>query len=183
MATLPLSLSFISILLITFSTNATASKLGKETETHLHFYLHEIFNDTEPSTVLVAQGPNTSNLNTSFGAVLVMDAMLTETPNRNSKLIGKAQGIQLIAPPLLSSQEDRSLLFVVNLVFVQGEFNGSSLAVLGRIPISSPVREMPVIGGTGRFRFARGYVLTQSYEFDIVKGDIIIEYDVHVLHY
>ncbi|KAJ0969425.1 hypothetical protein J5N97_022302 [Dioscorea zingiberensis] len=180
MATFPLSLSFISILLIiTFSTNATASKLGKEeTETHLHFYLHEIFNDTEPSAVLVAQGPNTSNHSTAFGAVLVIDDMLTKTPNRNSKLIGKAQGMYA-----LSSQEDRSLLFVVNLVFLQGEFNGSSLAVLGMIPLSSPVREMPVIGGTGRFRFARGYVLTQAYEFDVATGDSIIEYDVHVLHY
>ncbi|KAJ0969700.1 hypothetical protein J5N97_022577 [Dioscorea zingiberensis] len=177
MATLPLSLSFISILLITFSTNATASKLFKETETHLHFYLHDILTGTESSSVLVAQGPNTSNHPTAFGAVLVMDSMLTETPNRNSKLIGRAQGMYA-----LSSQEDRSLVIVVNLVFLQGEFNGSSLAVLGRIPLSSPVREMPVIGGTGRFRFARGYILNKPYEFDVVKGGIL-EYDVHVLHY
>ncbi|KAH1084375.1 hypothetical protein J1N35_024136 [Gossypium stocksii] len=44
-----------------------------------------------------------------------------------------------------------------NFAFIEGKYNGSNLSVLGRNPVFSAVREMPVIGGSGVFRFARGY--------------------------
>ncbi|CAI0402651.1 unnamed protein product [Linum tenue] len=38
----------------------------------------------------------------------------------------------------------------------------STLSILGRNAVWSPVREMPVIGGSGVFRFARGYAQART---------------------
>ncbi|KAH1040334.1 hypothetical protein J1N35_042077 [Gossypium stocksii] len=38
---------------------------------------------------------------------------------------------------------------------VSGKYNGSTLSVLGRNEVLSAVREMPIVGGSGVFRFAR----------------------------
>ncbi|WJX42907.1 hypothetical protein P8452_30081 [Trifolium repens] len=45
------------------------------------------------------------------------------------------------------------------------------------------VREMPVIGGSGLFRFARGYAQANTHWFDLKSGDAVVEYNVYVFHY
>lgn len=46
-----------------------------------------------------------------------------------------------------------------------------------------PVREMPVVGGSGLFRFARGYAQAKTHSIDFKTGNAVVEYDVFVLHY
>ena len=45
------------------------------------------------------------------------------------------------------------------------------------------VREMPVIGGSGLFRFANGYVEARTHWFSPNSGDATVEYNVYVMHY
>ncbi|KAK3204956.1 hypothetical protein Dsin_019002 [Dipteronia sinensis] len=103
---------------------------------------------------------------------------ITVGPKLSSKMVGRAQGLYALA-----SQEEIGLLMVMNFAFIEGKYNGSSqgrthvqtsqvpylveipgsatgssISVLGRNTVFSKVREMPVIGGSGLFRFARGYV-------------------------
>ncbi|KAI3826335.1 hypothetical protein L1987_00382 [Smallanthus sonchifolius] len=61
--------------------------------------------------------------------------------------------------------------------------NGSTLSILGANSIFSKVREMPIVGGSGLFRFARGYAFAKTYSFNTTSGDAVVEYDVYVLHY
>ncbi|KAF4369015.1 hypothetical protein F8388_013344 [Cannabis sativa] len=49
--------------------------------------------------------------------------------------------------------------------FQAGKYNGSCLSILGHNSILSALREMPVVGGTGLFRFARGYALAKTYMY------------------
>ena len=72
---------------------------------------------------------------------------------------------------------------VLNDVFVGGKYNGSSLSILGKDSFLDEVREMPVVGGSGLFRFARGYALAKSVQFDLKAGNAVVEFDVHVFHY
>ncbi|CAN0922745.1 Dirigent protein 1 [Linum grandiflorum] len=58
---------------------------------------------------------------------------------------------------------------------------GSTFSVLGRNPIMSAVREMPVVGGTGGFRMARGYCLASTRSLD--QMDAVIGYNVTLFHY
>lgn len=167
----------LSILFFLICINPHPIACEDKEETHLHFFFHDVVSGLSPTAIRVAQAPTTSLSTTGFGAVVMMDDPLTEGPDRSSKLLGHAQGMYALA-----SQEEAGLLMAMNLAIVAGDFNGSTLAVLGRNTVFSDVREMPVVGGTGKFRFARGYALARTHKFDLLTGDAVVEYDIYVRH-
>ena len=108
----------------------------------------------------------------------MMDDPLTVGPEPDSKQVGRAQGIYAS-----SSLNELGFLMVLNYAFTEGKYNGSTLSILGRNPPLSAVREMPVVGGSGLFRFARGYAQARTHFIDLKTGDAVVEYNVYVLHY
>ena len=58
-----------------------------------------------------------------------------------------------------------------------------TLSILRRNPTLDKVREMPIVGGTGVFRYARDYALAKTFSFNQKTGDAVIEYNVSVLHF
>ncbi|KAG2272075.1 hypothetical protein Bca52824_066630 [Brassica carinata] len=90
----------------------------------------------------------------------------------------QAQGIYAAV-----GQHDSSALMVMNFAFKTGKYNGSTISILGRNEVLTKVREMPVIGGSGLFRFARGYVEARTMWFDQKTGDATVEYSCYVMHY
>lgn len=144
-----------------------------EKTTHLHFYFHDIVSGKNPTAIKVI-GTNPYD----FGATSIFDDPLTEGPEPKSKIIGKAQGIYSI-----TAQNDLALIMVMNFVFTERKYNGSSISVLGRNHVLDDVREMPILGGTRLFRFARGYALAHTFMFDIKTGDATVEYNLFVKHY
>lgn len=143
---------------------------------HLHFFFHDIVGGSNQTAVRVAAAPTTDKSSTLFGAVMMMDDPLTELPDAESTVVGRAQGIYASA-----STTELGFLMAMNFAFTQGKYNGSSLAVLGRNTVESAVREMPVVGGSGLFRFARGYAQAKTHSFGTLEA--VVEYDVYVLHY
>ncbi|MED6123821.1 hypothetical protein PIB30_053033 [Stylosanthes scabra] len=152
--------------------------LHREKLTQLHFYFHDIVSGPRPTAVRVAQAPMTDKSPTLFGGVMMADDPLTIGPESESKLIGKAQGIYASA-----SQNDLGLMMVMNFEFLEGKYNGSTISLLGRNAAFSAVREMPIVGGSGLFRFARGYALAKTYSFNATTLDAVVEYNVYVFHY
>lgn len=151
--------------------------LKKEKYSHIHFYWHDTVSGRNATAIQIM--PPASNFNaTFFGATYMIDDQMTAGPELSSKLIGRAQGFYS-----LSSQEEVSLLMAMNFAFIEGKYNGSTITVLGRNSVFTKVREMPVIGGSGLFRFARGYVQARTYAFNSTTMDAIVEYNVYVLHY
>ncbi|CAI0406579.1 unnamed protein product [Linum tenue] len=154
-------------------------RLKKEKLSHLRFYFHDIVSGPNPTAVQIVRAPPTANLSsTGFGMLAMIDDPLTAGPEPTSKLVGRAQGIYGSA-----SLNDVGLLMALNFAFVEGKFNGSTLSVMGRNAVMSPVREMPVIGGSGVFRFARGYAQARTRIFNLRTGDAVVEYNVYVFHY
>ncbi|XP_023768006.1 dirigent protein 21 [Lactuca sativa] len=164
----------------TFSTSLprTALPRGKQNLTHLHFFFHDVVGGPNATAIRVAAAPITNTSATGFGAVIMMDNLLTVGPEPNSTRVGRAQGMYASA-----DLNDMSFMMVQNYVFDEERYNGSTLSILGRNPILSPLREFPVVGGSGVFRFARGYAEAQTYFLNATNGDAIVEYNVYVLHY
>ncbi|XP_078435148.1 dirigent protein 22-like [Wolffia australiana] len=155
---------------------ANEFNVGQEKKTHLHFFFHDVISGSTPTAIRIVGAPGRVPSLSAFGDVTMTDNALTETADGASKLIGRAQGFYAAA-----SQEEIALLMTMNLYFVDGVYNGSTLALLGRNSVLSATREMAIVGGSGYFRFARGYAIAKTYSFN-TTGDAIVEYDAYVLH-
>ncbi|KAI4984846.1 dirigent protein 22-like [Hordeum vulgare subsp. vulgare] len=170
------ALSCLATLLLLAAAAAPAS--AAEKETRLRVYWHDVVSGGPNARVVqVAQAPSSNASATGFGTVLVIDDPLTEGPNLTSRLLGRAQGIYVSA-----GKDSLSLLMAMNFVFVDGAYNGSSIAIIGPNQADRAVREMPVVGGTGIFRFARGYCQLRTHWFDAKTGDATVEYKIHLRH-
>nr|VDD52884.1 unnamed protein product [Brassica oleracea] len=130
-----------------------------------------------PTSVKVAEAAQTNTSKTYFGSMFVMDCPLTTLPNISSNIIGYAQGMTASA-----SQTELGLLMILHFVFTEREYNGSTISILGRNLVFENVREMPVVGGSGLFRFARGYAEGKTYSLDVKSGNATLEYNVFILH-
>ncbi|XP_024168062.1 dirigent protein 23 [Rosa chinensis] len=158
------------------SVEAKKEATPSETVTNLQFFFHDTVSGKNPSAVRVAQASNTNKSLTLFGALLMADDPLTETPDPNSKLVGRAQGLYGS-----SGQQQLGLIMAMSFAFTDGPYSGSSISIFGKNPALNPVRELPVVGGTGVFRLARGYAIAHTHWFDL-SGDAIVGYNVTVIH-
>ncbi|KAJ9190598.1 hypothetical protein P3X46_001783 [Hevea brasiliensis] len=147
-----------------------------EKMTRLNFYFHDVLSGSSPTAILIA-GPSSKMAN-KFGSTFMIDDPLTEGPEPTSKLVGRAQGMYSLA-----SQHDIGLLMVMDFAFVEGMYNGSTLSILGRNPVLNTVREMPIVGGSGLFRYARGYALARTVSADQKTGNAVVEYNISVVHF
>ncbi|XP_048128315.1 dirigent protein 23-like [Rhodamnia argentea] len=146
--------------------------------TRLHFYFHDTLSGKNPTAVRVAEATMTEKSPTLFGLVNMIDDPLTEGPEPESPLVGRAQGFYASA-----GLESLGLHMNVNLIFISPEYNGSTLSILGHNPALETYREMPIIGGTGVFRLASGVATAKTYFFNLTTGDAIVEYKVIAMHY
>ena len=163
-----------------FSEKLSPEKLGFKHEklTHLNFFFHDIVTGQNPTAVRVAEAAMTNTSKTLFGSVMIIDDPLTEGPEMESNLVGRAQGMYASA-----GQNEPGLLMAMTFHFVEGKFNGSNLSFLGRNSVFSEVRELPIVGGSGLFRFARGYAEARTRTLDMKTGNAVVEYNVYVFHY
>ncbi|XP_020107189.1 dirigent protein 22-like [Ananas comosus] len=161
-----------------FSERPHKKKL-KEKLSHLHFYFHDIVRGKNITAVPVtAPSRSAGSPASAFGVITIMDDALTMGPEPTSAPVGRAQGMYACA-----ALQDLGFLQAMNLVFTAGTYDGSVLTVLGRNAPLHAVREMPVVGGSGLFRFARGYAVARTHDFDAATGNAVVEYNVYVMHY
>ncbi|XP_021773865.1 dirigent protein 23-like [Chenopodium quinoa] len=179
-----LAIITLFVILSSYIVNASFAKTwaktepyGHERKTVLQFYFHDIMNGDSPTVALIAQPIGGNNSALGFGSLFMADDPLTISPDPTSKLVGRAQGLYGAA-----SQEGVNLIMGLNYGFVDGIYNGSSVVIFGRNSIMNPVREFPVVGGTGVFRMARGYAVAQTYFFNLTSLNAIVGYNVTIFH-
>lgn len=145
--------------------------------TKLHFYLQDIVSGPNATNIPVAVANSTKKSPTLFGLIGAIDDPLTKGPGRDSMIVGRAEGLITSA-----SLEETAYHMTLSFVFTGGRYNGSSLSVVGHNPFYHEYRELPVVGGSGDFRLARGSALLRTYSFE-KTGDAVVEYNIVVLHY
>ncbi|KAG6401427.1 hypothetical protein SASPL_138284 [Salvia splendens] len=145
--------------------------------TRIHFYLHDIIGGDSPTVWRVADSNLTDVLTSAFGMVLVLDNPVTSGPELDSGEFGRMQGTVALA-----DLREQALAMVLNLVFTKGEFEGSTLSILGRNPLGAELREVSIVGGTGAFRMATGYVMITTYYNDPAMVRNVYDYTLVVYH-
>jgi hypothetical protein len=148
--------------------------------THLRFYMHDTVTASagNPATVVpVARGttPLPGAPTTRFGDMYVIDDPLTEGPDAASPAVGRTQGFYLFA-----AQHELAVMHCLNIVFTAGKHNGSYFVVQARDAILNKVRELPVIGGAGRFRGATGYGLLRTHSFNSSTNNAVLKIDMYL---
>ncbi|GFP89019.1 dirigent protein 21 [Phtheirospermum japonicum] len=151
---------------------------GKEKVAQLQLYVQDILTGPSPSNVQVAAARSTSTSPTFFGLVAVIDDPVRTAPSPEAEIVGRAQGFFAFA-----SLEEISIHMTFDLVFTGGKYNGSTLNLVGRNPYPRDHRELSVVGGSGVFRLARGYVGVTTVSMNSANGDAFFQYNITVLHY
>ncbi|CAL4993952.1 unnamed protein product [Urochloa decumbens] len=150
------------------------------TTTHLQFYMHDTVTASagSPATAMrTVRGPTPAPGNpiNRFGDMYTIDDALTEEPDLASRAVGRAQGFYLMA-----SRSADQLLLSGNMVFTAGKYNGSTVAMMGRDAILDEVRELPVVGGTGAFRDAAGFVQIRTHSFNASNNNAVLKVDMYL---
>ncbi|CAM0913330.1 unnamed protein product [Alopecurus aequalis] len=150
----------------------------------MRLFMHDVLTGPGATAVAVVNGTGPALLEgeppVQFGQVVVIDDALTEGPSSASRPLGRAQGFYVFA-----SMHDPALLFSMNIVLTTGPYSGSTFTVAGRDNMVEPLRELSVVGGTGKFRMATGYVLWktvswQLHEKAVVELDVVVHLHGHV---
>ncbi|KAL6898067.1 hypothetical protein ACP4OV_006663 [Aristida adscensionis] len=141
-----------------------ATRPAEAASAHLHFYMQDVTSGPSPTAVRVVSGPRGF-----FGNTFVIDDKLTEGTSSSSATVGRAQGYYMCA-----SVANLELLVTMNVVLTSGPYAGSSITVVGRDDVGAPVRELSVVGGTGQFRMARGYVLWKTVTPEIIDLEVFV---------
>ncbi|XP_071722628.1 pterocarpan synthase 1-like [Rutidosis leptorrhynchoides] len=134
--------------------------------------------DSRAGIIQVAGPPTPANDNLAFGTTLVGDFLMTVAPDPRSKEIGRLQGMAVGVsrsdPNNTSLSSSRT-----HISFTHGKYRGSTLSILGISNLSEPVRESPVVGGTGELKLSSGYAELR----DVSDYPDVEEYRICVLHY
>lgn len=151
--------------------------LRNENLTKIHFYVQDIVGGPNTTSYEVARASITGDSPTSFGITLVLDNPVTAGPAQDSEELGRAQGL------LTSTDvETRAMAMSYNFVFTSGKYNGSTLSIVGRNPVAPRLRQLAVVGGTGVFRFTRGYAVAGIYSARVGEDSgvySVLEYTIY----
>ncbi|XP_057796678.1 dirigent protein 22-like [Salvia miltiorrhiza] len=170
-------LTLALLLFLAIFTYAKA-KRGHLKETKMSVYYQDYSGDRN-TTVIEIPGPSTGPLNFSkFGAMFVTDDPITEEIGEGSALIARGRGLAVT-----TALDGSNAHLLLSVVFIDGDYKGSTLELQGSDPQFEQVREVAVVGGTGKFRLARGYATFETLSYDPVRGHAVIQSNMTLLHY
>ena len=152
----PISSLLLVLLAVAASSAAGVAGDGAKKLKHMRLYMHETFSG--PNFTAAAVLPSPFGANATFGSVAVFDDEFRTGKSRDSPLVARYQGI-LVATAVAEGPASQGHLTVASILFIDGEYAGSALSVEGPIVSFQGATERSIVGGTGKFRMARGYYL------------------------
>ncbi|KAM3699803.1 hypothetical protein ACJW31_05G053400 [Castanea mollissima] len=164
MATKIVTLSFMFLLALATSTEASKYQFQKLKETNMVFYMQDWETGANVTAIPVVGIPHKRWLILRFGTIFVTDDKLAVAIERNSSEVGRAHGIFVN-----SALDGSDLHLLMSFVFTNKEYNGSTLEIQGANRIFQ--------------KLARGYATLETVFLDIPNSNAIIRWNVTVFHY
>ncbi|KAL2521994.1 Dirigent protein 23 [Forsythia ovata] len=176
MASNAISLSVLLVFLAMFA--SSEAELGQPKETKMTLYFQD-YSGGPNATVVQITGQHDGLLSfIKFGAIFCTDDPITQGFDPSSAEIARAQGLYVT-----SALDGSNTHVLISIVFTNEEYKGSTLEIQGSSAQFERVREVAVVGGTGKFRLARGYVSFETIHYDSMIYYAVIQCNVTVLHY
>ncbi|KAF0908091.1 hypothetical protein E2562_022932 [Oryza meyeriana var. granulata] len=164
-----------SLLLLLLLASSAAFLAAGDKLTRIRVYMHETF--AGPNATLLAVLHSPLGANETFARVVVLDDELRDGPDWGSSApLGRFQGI--IAGTALPGTPT-AFQSTISLVFTAGEYDGSTLTMVGPVLGFAGAIERALVGGTGAFRLARGYCVMTA--VDTTAQSVVYETDLFVL--
>jgi len=133
-----------------------------EAEINMVFYMHDNLRGSNVTAIPVAGLNGSSSSAGKFGTIVTISDVITRRPqiteSDSDNIVGRAQGTYVNTNPVTGLD----FLMVMTVVFQDMEYNGSTLEIQGTDRFAQPQREFAVVGGTGKFRLARGYAIAST---------------------
>ncbi|XP_058734885.1 pterocarpan synthase 1-like [Vicia villosa] len=164
-----ISNKIISFTILLFITISTTNGQAQPNQSTLVFYLQDVGKGPK-ATVSPVIGINGKVWSyNSFGTIFVVDDPVTISPSSYSTQIGRAQGTITV-----TAQDGANVNIVLSLVFNNAQYAGSTLEIKGTSRQRDNLRELGVVSGTGRFRFARGFAVFETISYDPTYSQSVI---------
>ncbi|XP_042038235.1 dirigent protein 22-like [Salvia splendens] len=169
-------------LFLAFFTFSKADDLGllklKLKEIQMTVYFQD-YSGGPNATVVEITDPSHGLLSfTKFGAIFCTDDPITEGFEESSAQIARAQGIYVT-----SALDGSNTHVLISIVFINDKYKGSTLEIQGTSAQFERVREVAVVGGTGKFRLARGYATFETLSYDHASHYALIQCNLTVVHF
>lgn len=140
---------------------ATAAVHENLRESKMTVYLSDITVGANATYLPVAGVPGREWSLTEFGTIYSFGDFLTLSPERNAVQVGRGEGFVLVSQP-----GGKSWFSCMSIAFSNEEYNLSSIELQGVYNQFTPVNELAIVGGTGKFRLARGHAQFGTYSLD-----------------
>ncbi|KAH7861188.1 hypothetical protein Vadar_022818 [Vaccinium darrowii] len=168
----------LALILAIFSYSSQAHDHRQLKETNLTLYIHEFSGGPNATAAIVTGIPGKVWSYPSFGTIFLIDDPITTGLDMNSPEIARGQGIYVT-----SSLDGGKAHATVSVVFSDKKYNGSTLEIQGNSVQSSKIAEYAVVGGTGKFRFATGFVTLEVLFYDPTTFYSVSRCNFIVLHH
>ncbi|MBA0785577.1 hypothetical protein Gotri_025411 [Gossypium trilobum] len=174
----PVSSAIFLVMLLQFaSTILAADDKVVIKETKMTVYLHDYAGGPNATFLPMVGFPGKLWSLTQFGTLFVSDDLITQGPELTSPMLGRGQGIYM---PMSLDGVNAYVSF--SLVFTNKAYNGSTIQVQGNSNQLLAVSEYGVVSGTGKFRYATGYITFETLSFDPSTFYSLIRANVSVRH-
>ncbi|KAK7257551.1 hypothetical protein RIF29_31601 [Crotalaria pallida] len=147
-----------------------------QSQTTLVFYLQDTTSGPN-ATVAAVIGVNGKVWSyTTFGTIFVVDDPVHIGVSTTSTQVGRVQGL------LTASAFDGSTVHVVlSVVFNNLQYSGSTIELQGISRQRENYREISVVSGTGKFRYARGFASLETIFYDPATTHSVIRLTLNIL--
>lgn len=167
----PIKFLFLSLLLTSTIVHEVNSQLPppQPNQTTLVLYLQDVATGPNATVtpVIGIRGKEWSY--NSFGTIFVVDDPVTISSSPLSTSVGRAQGTLTVA-----SLDGANVNVMLSIVFTNLQYSGSSIEIQGVSRQRENYRELSVVSGTGRFRYARGFAVLETLSYDASTARSII---------
>ncbi|OMO66331.1 Plant disease resistance response protein [Corchorus olitorius] len=168
--------------MVMFSIQAKADEYHHQLkETKLFGYFHDYSSGGPNATDFPVVGlPGRLWRYDQFGTLYVFDDPLTEGPEPTSPKLGRFQ-----ATTVTVSLDGQNVHTSGSVVFTNEAYNGSTIQILGVTNQFNFIGEYAVTSGTGKFRYASGFVTTETLFFDPTPSIsyVLLRLNVTIRHY